>query len=182
MPTTDKKIEKQIDTMQKKRRVSNLKKDSETLSNASDLLSKRKKEQLMKKVNTFKIADMELGADVEGMYKEIVKAADKGNEKKFNSLIEKFDRKLSSARTTDKSFKIFDTRGSIKDKSGKRVVPSQVSKDIREKTGGTNTRENIIERKKGGMTKKYYSKGSTAKKKRPRGVGIASRGYGKAMR
>ena len=60
MPTTDKKIEKQIDTMQKKRRVSNLKKDSETLSNASDLLSKRKKEQLMKKVNTFKIADMEL--------------------------------------------------------------------------------------------------------------------------
>ena len=27
-----------------------------------------------------------------------------------------------------------------------------------------------------------FSKGSTAKKKKPRGVGIASRGYGKAMR
>jgi hypothetical protein len=172
MSTVDKKIEKQINTMQKKRRVSNLKKDSETLSNASDLLSKRKKEQLMKKVNTFKIADMELGADVEGMYKEIVKAADKGNEKKFNSLIEKFDNKLSSARTIDKSFKIFNTKGSIKDKAGKRVVPSQVSKDIRKEAGGTNVLENIVER----------NKGSTAKKKRPRGVGIASRGYGKAMK
>ena len=172
MSTVDKKIEKQINTMQKKRRVSNLKKDSETLSNASDLLSKRKKEQLMKKVNTFKIADMELGADVEGMYKEIVKAADKGNEKKFNSLIEKFDNKLSSARTIDKSFKIFNTKGSIKDKAGKRVVPSQVSKDIRKEAGGTNVLENIVER----------NEGSTAKKKRPRGVGIASRGYGKAMK
>tara|TARA_R110000796_G_scaffold1852_3_gene7537 strand:- start:666 stop:1028 length:363 start_codon:yes stop_codon:yes gene_type:complete len=44
----------------------------------------------------------------------------------------------------------------------------------------------IIRKNKGGMTKKYYSKGSTAKKKtkkkRPRGVGIASRGYGKAMK
>jgi len=32
------------------------------------------------------------------------------------------------------------------------------------------------------LKEKTFNKGSTAKKKKPRGVGIASRGYGKAMR
>ena len=34
----------------------------------------------------------------------------------------------------------------------------------------------------GGMTKKGYYKGGTARKSKPRGVGAALRGYGKAMR
>ena len=36
--------------------------------------------------------------------------------------------------------------------------------------------------KKGGMAKKGYSKGGVARKGKPRGVGAALRGYGKAMR
>ena len=36
--------------------------------------------------------------------------------------------------------------------------------------------------KKGGMAKKGYSKGGIARKGKPRGVGAALRGYGKAMR
>ena len=35
---------------------------------------------------------------------------------------------------------------------------------------------------KGGMAKKGYSKGGAVRKSKPRGVGIAKRGYGKAMR
>ena len=35
---------------------------------------------------------------------------------------------------------------------------------------------------KGGMAKKGYSKGGVARKGKPRGVGVALRGYGKALK
>ena len=51
---------------------------------------------------------------------------------------------------------------------------SKLPKDVRNKMGYMN---------KGGMAKKGYSKGGAVKKKsKPRGVGVALRGYGKAMR
>ena len=50
----------------------------------------------------------------------------------------------------------------------------KLPKDVRNKMGYMN---------KGGMAKKGYSKGGAVKKKsKPRGVGVALRGYGKAMR
>ena len=46
------------------------------------------------------------------------------------------------------------------------------------------TTEKRLERgfSNGGMAKKGYSKGGAARKSKPRGVGAALRGYGKAMR
>ena len=47
------------------------------------------------------------------------------------------------------------------------------------KKGGAMTKKGYA---KGGMAKKGYSKGGVARKGKPRGVGVALRGYGKALR
>jgi len=47
------------------------------------------------------------------------------------------------------------------------------------KKGGAMTKKGYA---KGGMTKKGYSKGGVARKGKPRGVGVALRGYGKALK
>ena len=54
---------------------------------------------------------------------------------------------------------------------------SQKAKEIREEADSPGIYSDVLKRNKGGIAKK-----KKVKKKKPRGVGIASRGYGKAMR
>ena len=80
------------------------------------------------------------------------------------------------ARGMDKGTKKMNTGGM----ANKKPVPEsnkglkKLPKDVRNKMGYM---------KNGGMAKKGYSKGGAVKKKsKPRGVGVALRGYGKAMK
>ena len=138
--------------------------ESKTIEAAEDALKAHKEKKFQNKIKVLKSFDIELATDVEGMYKDITKAANAGNEKKYEQLMNKLNSKFESASETAKGATLFKRTG--------QKQMSKKAKEIREEAGSPGIYSDILKR----------NKGSTAKKKRPRGVGIASRGYGKAMR
>jgi len=142
---------------------------SKTIGEAEDALKAHKEKTFQNKIKVLKSSDMELAADVEGMYKDIKKAASAGNEKKYKQLMNKLNSKFQSASETAKGATLF--------KRTDQKPMSQKAKKIREEADSPGIYSDILERNKGGIAKK-----KKAKKKKPRGVGIASRGYGKAMK
>tara|TARA_R110002050_G_scaffold153886_2_gene281641 strand:+ start:8620 stop:9081 length:462 start_codon:yes stop_codon:yes gene_type:complete len=148
-----------------KKRLSN---ESKTIGEAEDALKAHKEKTFQNKIKVLKSSDMELAADVEGMYKDITKAASAGNEKKYKQLMNKLNSKFQSASETAKGATLFKRTGVNR--------LSQKAKEIREEADSPGIYSDVLKRNKGGIAKKK------TKKKKPRGVGIASRGYGKAMK
>ena len=141
---------------------------TKTLDKSKKILKEKltadKEKAFQNKINAFKLADMELGADVEGMYNEITKAAKAGDEKKYNSLKNKLNSKFESSWKTAEAV---DPRLSEFVHKDKRKPLSSEARKLRQKLDPVRVTSDILKRNKGGIAKKK------TKKKKPRGWGKA---------